>query len=154
MKFKCPKGILILVLFVLFANIISIKHIFYAQGKLVFCNFILQGELLRLYYILTISINIFISIGLLFLKRWAYVIFMLQNFFFILLSICNILFIEKSTLILAGWKDYEQLLSGYKFVMCFAILISITLIIWIASYRKYFLNDKLIASQLNPAKKK
>lgn len=142
MKLKCPKGILILALFTLVASISSIKYVFNPQGKLAFCNFILQGEMFRVYYIFIIGLGIFVSIGLFLLKKWAYVIFIFQQLLFIILVICNILFTEKSTLLKAGWKDSEQLLSGYRLVMCIAVLIGVAFIIWVTSYRRYFVGSK------------
>ena len=76
------------------------------------------------------------------LKKWAYVIFIFQQLLFIILVICNILFTEKSTLLKAGWKDSEQLLSGYRLIMCIAVLIGVAFIIWVTSYRRYFVEHK------------
>ena len=142
MKRKCPKGILILALFTLVASLASITYLLKPDCKLALCNYVLQGAIFRIYYIFIIGLGIAVSIGLFLLKKWAFVIFLIEQVFFLLVAIYNILFTERNALLRAGWKDSEHLLPGYKVLMCVAIFLGIALIVWASCYRKYFIVSK------------
>ena len=141
MKLKCPKGIFVLVIFILVTSLLSIKYVL-SDGNLIFFGFLLQGPIFQLYYLLITSLGVVTAIGLFLLKRWAFFVFLAENIFYICMFIVNSLFTTKDILLKVGWKDVENLLCLYQASMIVAVFLCIIFIGWIFFYRRYFFNRK------------
>lgn len=137
MKNKCPKGILILAIIYFISSLMSIEYIF-TDSNIIFFGFVLQGIWFKIYYALIVLFGIAIPIGLYGLKRWAFIIFIYKNIFFIIMFIVNMIFVTKTILLQAGWINSNNLIFTYRFIMAIGVLLSSLMVIWIISYKRYF----------------
>ncbi len=138
MSHKRPKGIIILSLVLLLFSLSLIPSLFRATPDSVVFNFIIQEPFEQLYLTFFIGLGIAVSIGLFFLKRWSYIVFLVTRALEILLGILNILLTKRNTLLQAGWDNSDLLLPIFKSGIFIAILMEVALIIWIVCYRRYF----------------
>ncbi len=147
MKIKCPKGLLALSLLTLLSSLASFRYVF-SGGQIFVAGILLEGMAFKIYYSVIASTGVACSVGIFLLKRWAFILFLIENIIWELISILNILVVTRSDLLMAGWKDSDDLLSGYRGLMIIAMFIGLIYIVWALSYKNYFRKKNCINSPL------
>jgi len=144
MSTNTPKGFLVLSLYLLGCGVYSIKHLFFPINDWILLNTVLKGFEFYLMNSLYAILGISIGTGLLFKKKWAYMLFMVSQVGFIILFIGNILVIENQTLMEAGWKNIERLetLTVYKVLSVLMIIFQVILMLWAKKYKALFFEKK------------
>jgi hypothetical protein len=147
MKKKRPKGITVLSVYLLVTSVLSINDILNPDTKVIMANHIITGLPVDVHYVIHIGLGIAIAIGLWRLKKWAALLFLFYNMIGAGLILINLVLIQKETLLLAGWKDYDGLLHGFRMMQAIALVIIFLLTVWLLAYRRHFSTKTLTEAE-------
>jgi hypothetical protein len=99
---------------------------------------LVDGTALQVWYLTVAIVSLAIAMGLILLKRWAFIIFIAEQIFFAIMFLFNIVVIEKSDFLNAGRPDSHNFLVGHRVLMVSGIIICFILVGWILKYRNYY----------------
>jgi len=138
MKKKTPKGLVVFAIILGLSALSSVRFLFVQDSYAICIGQMLSGTSFKIYYLFLSILNIVIAVGIIKLKRWAYISFVFLTIYYILTSVINILITQQETLVKAGWNLSENGAKSFYFIQGACISLSLAMFFWLYIYRKNF----------------
>ena len=136
MKKDIPKGLIAFSVILIISAIWAVSILFRADPNMIYLGKIFSGLPFKMYYVALGILNLIISFGVIKLRRWSYICFMILTAYVILISILNVVLTNVETLLQVGWKLSDNNMSSFYLVQGLAITLSAIMFAWLHRYRK------------------
>jgi uncharacterized membrane protein YciS (DUF1049 family) len=133
-----PKGLIVFAVLLLLAFLSSIFNLFEQNPYFISFGRVISGSAYITISLLQIIFGCAIAIGIMKIKRWAYLGYFYSSGYYIASLFANILLVDDKLLLSAGWSFKNSIMTGYRIVMLAGILFVLGLCLWLYRYRRLF----------------
>lgn len=138
LKIKRPKGLIVFAVLQLITCLSSIFNLFEQNPHVISYGMVISGTAYKIISLVQILVDCAIAIGILKVKRWAYLSYFYMSGYYMASLLINILVVDENFLLSTGWSFKQSMVTGYRIMMLVGLLFVFGLCAWLYKYRRLF----------------